>query len=98
MQLIKQYTTATSGTVTMPDTKQDVIVIHNAAALAVTLTVAFPENPRDGQICGMASTLGVTTLTLSSLSTIVGAITGISAGGYGQWIYESTSNQWYKIA
>lgn len=94
---IKQLSTATSGTVTATDTKQDVVLIHDAISLAVTLTIAFPANPTDGQQFRIASTLGVTTLTLSSALTIIGGLVAFIAGGFASFIYESSTNKWYRI-
>lgn len=95
---VKQVSTATSGTVTMPDTKQDVVLIHDAESLAETLTMAFPANPVDGQRVVIASTLGVTELTLSSALTIVGGLSVIAAGGCAGYIYEAGQNKWFKIS
>lgn len=94
---IKQVSTATSGTISMPDTKQDCVLIHDAAGLAVTLTIAFPGSPADGQQVKFISTLGVTTLTLSAGSTIVGGLVALAALGFASFIYESGQNKWFRI-
>lgn len=96
MNLVKQYSTATSGTITVSDTKQNVQVIHNAATLAATLTITFPANPTDGQTLGVASVLGVTLLTLSAAITIVSALTAIVAGGFATYMYDSNSTKWIR--
>jgi len=95
--LFKQRSTLTSGTIPIQDTKQDVQLIHDAASLAVTLTITFPASPVDGQIFGVTSTLGVTTLTLTSAITIVNALTALVAGGFARWIYDAASNKWFRI-
>lgn len=82
----------------MPNTKQDVVLIHDAASLAVTLTMTFPANPVDGQRVVIASTLGVTTLTLSSALTIIGGLAAIAAGGCAGYLYEAGQNKWFKIS
>lgn len=92
-----QYTTLTSGTVTVNNTNQDVQVIHDAGA-TVTLTIAFPANPFNGQILGIASTGGVTTLTLSAaVGTILNAITTLAGGGASRYQYLAATSKWYKI-
>jgi hypothetical protein len=96
--MIKQISTATSGTVTCTDNKQDLIVVHDAASLAATLTVTLPASPNDGQKVIFASTLGVTVLTISSALAIVGTLTSLIAGGYWTLAYESSTNKWYRIA
>ena len=92
----KQYSTVTSGTVTAQDSKQDVVVIHNAISLAVTLTVAFPATPVDGQQFTVISALGVTTLTLTSALTIVGGIVALAAGGFASWLYDKNADKWFR--
>ena len=94
---IKQVSTATSGTISLSDTKQDVVLIHDAGSLAITLTITFPASPIDGQQLRIASTLGVTTLTLSSGLSIIGVITTIAAGGFASYIYEVGQNKWFRI-
>ena len=94
--IAKTYSTATSGTVTLLDTKQDQVVVHNAGSLAATLTVTMPANPIDGQCVTFCSTLGVTALTISSALTIVGTLTTLVAAGYWSMYYESTANKWFR--
>lgn len=94
---IKQISTLTSGTVTAQDTKQDLVVVHDAASLAITLTIAFPANPGDGQRFTVTSTLGVTTLTLTSALSILNALTALVAGGFATWMYEASTNKWYRV-
>ena len=96
---VKQLSTATSGTVTAsPNTGQDIVLIHDAASLAVTLTITLPANPSDGQQMTVASRLGVTTLTISSALTIIGALTTLIAGGFYTFLYEASNNKWYRVA
>jgi len=94
--MIKQYTTATSGTVTATDTGQDTVLIHNAG-VTLSLTIAFPATPVDGQMFCMTSVGGITTLALTSALTIVASLTSMSAGGNGTWMYNSDSTKWVKI-
>ena len=96
--LIKQLSTLTSGSVSIGDTKQDIQLIHNAASLAVTLTISLPANPVDAQKVGIVSVLGVTTLTLSSALSIIGGITVLAAAAYATYMYEASTNQWYRVS
>lgn len=96
MPNIKQYSTLTSGTVTLSDTKQDLVLIHDAVSLAVTLTIVFPASPVDGHRVTICSTLGVTTLTISSANTVLGGLSTLAALGYGSWIYNSDATKWFR--
>jgi hypothetical protein len=96
MIIVKQYSSATSGTVTISDTKQDVHLIHDGSILTATLTVTFPPNPVDGQEFGISSGNGVTSLTNTSLRTIVGAATSLASGGFASYIYDATSDKWFR--
>lgn len=95
---IKQISTATSGTITLADTKQDCQLVHDAVSLSVTLTITMPASPIDGQKVGITSTLGITTLTISSGLTIVGILTTLAAAGFATFMYESGTNKWYRIS
>lgn len=95
--VVKQYSTLTSGTITGNNTGQDVQVIHNAVSLAVTLTVTFPANPIDGQIFALASVLGVTGLTMTAGQTISGILTTLAALAFARWMYNSDSTTWIRI-
>lgn len=92
----KQLSTATSGTVTLGDTQQNTVLVHDAASLAVTLTITMPATPTDAQQVLIVSRLGVTTLTLSSALTIIGSIAALAAGGFVNFMYESSNNKWYR--
>ena len=82
-----QYTTATSGTVTAQDTGQNVQLVHEAG-LTLTLTIAFPANPVDGQTFSVSSVGGITTLTLTAVvGTIMNALSTLGVGGLGTWMY-----------
>ena len=91
-----QVTSATTGTIVINDTGQDVHLIHDAGA-TLTMTVNFPATPVNGQILVIASAGGITTLTLSSSSTITGTLSSLVAGGSGKYQYLTTNNKWYKI-
>lgn len=88
-----QFTNVTSGTVTITDIQDDVILIHDAGVTA-TLTIALPATPINGQRIGICSAGGITTLTLSaSVGTIVTSLTTMAAGGAGTYLY--WNSKWY---
>ena len=94
---VLQLTTATSGTVTANDTGQDVDLIHDAG-VTVSLTIAFPANPINGQIFTIGSQGGITTLNLTAtIGTIINALTGMAAGSRGRYQYVSSTTKWYKM-
>lgn len=96
-QLYIQTSTATSGTITAVNTQQDVCLIHDAST-TLTLTIAFPASPKDGQLFLMTSTNGITTLTLSAtIGSIANSITTMVAGGNSTYMYSLAMNKWYKI-
>lgn len=95
--MVLQYSTITSGTLTSTDTGQDVQMIHDAGA-TVTLTIAFPATPFNGQRIGIMSVGGITTLTLSTaVGSIVNAISTFVAGGCATYQYVTAQTKWYKI-
>jgi hypothetical protein len=90
--------TATSGTVTMPDTQQDVVLFHNAASLAATLTVAVPATPIEGQRICISSTLGITALTLTTtVGAILNTVTTLAVGSPVAYMFNFTANKWFKV-
>lgn len=94
---INSFTSLTTGTVSGNSTQQDEVLIHDAAT-TLTLTMALPTTPVNGQMFSFTSASGVTTLTLStSTGTIVNAITTLAVGGNATYIYLATPNKWYKI-
>lgn len=95
--MVIQYSTVTSGTITAQDTAQDVQIVHDAGA-TVTLTIALPATPFNGQKVGITSNGGITTLTLSTVvGSITNALTTLAAGGCATYIYVSSQTKWYKI-
>lgn len=92
-----QYSTANSGTITIADTGDDVQLIQEAA-VAVTLTIALPATPVDGQRVYISSIGGITTLTLSTpVGSIIGALTALAANGVFGYIYRGPTTKWYRI-
>ena len=93
---ILQTSTATSGTVQIENTQQDVVLAHDGG-ITLALTIAFPPNPKDGQKVIITSSIGVTALTLTSVvGTIVGALTTLTSGSSGRYIYSATKSKWFR--
>lgn len=91
---IKQYTTSTSGTVTITDSGQDIDLIHHAGATA-TLTIVLPSNPYDNQRVLITSQSGITALTLTSaLGSITNAVTTLGAGASVSYKYHNNPSVW----
>ena len=70
----------------------------NSAIAALTLNM--PVNPRDGQMVTVHSVSVVTALTMSGTpggDTLVGALTALTAGGFGSWTYEKSASIWRRI-
>jgi len=97
INIVSVISTATSGTITMPNTQQDVMLIHEAGVTA-TATMAFPNTPNDTQRCCMVSVGGITALTLSaSVGTIINTITTLVAGTPVAYMFSQSQNKWYKV-
>ena len=91
-----QKTTATTGSIVAIDTQQDLVMIHDAG-VTLTLSVAFPSTPVNGQLFNLCSAGGITALTLTTeIGTISNIITTMSAGGSANWRFYD--NKWYKIS
>lgn len=93
---VKQYSTATSGSLAVPDTQQDTVLIHNGASVALTMTITFPPNPVDGQLLTLCSGAGITTLTLSSVNSILGGLGSMAVGGFASWVFNADANKWFR--
>jgi len=94
---ITQYSTNTSGTITCVNTKQDLVVVHEAG-VTLSLTLAFPANPSDGQKVTFTSVGGVTSLNITAaIGTIINALTGMAAGSPATYMYYSATDKWYKL-
>jgi hypothetical protein len=97
INVVTVISTATSGTITMPNTQQDVVLIHEAGVTA-SATIAFPGTPNDTQRCCVLSTAGITALTLSAaVGTIVNTITTLTAATPVAYMYSTSQNKWYKV-
>lgn len=93
---ILQITTATSGTVNVDNTQQNVILVHDAG-LTLNLTVNFPTNPKDGQTVIVCSSGGIIALILTSVvGSVLGALTGMAANTTGRYVFSANRNKWFK--
>lgn len=96
MNIVTQVSTATSGTVTCSDTKQDVVLFHDATA--VTLTITLPANPIEGQRVCMTTSGGITTLTMTAaVGTIVSALTTLALGVPKAVMYSAAQVKWFPV-
>lgn len=92
-----QYTTATTGTVTINDMQQNVQLIHDAGT-TLTLTIAFPATPFNGMIVSISSTNGITTLSLTAtVGSIINGVGTMTTGGNAKYQYLTAQTKWYKI-
>lgn len=94
---VKVLSTATSGTINLPNTQQDVIFLHDAGVTA-GLTVNFPSTPVDGQMVIIASAGGIVSLNIGAVvGTVLNTMTGVTTGGNATWIYNLERNKWFRI-
>jgi hypothetical protein len=91
------YTTQTTGTITPPDTGDNVVVIQDATGLSLIMTINFPITPFDCQRYMILSTNGITALTLSAGITILGMITTLVGGGYVEYMYLKSTGKWHRV-
>lgn len=94
--LLIQYVTATSGSVSITDNQQDVQVIHEAG-LTLNLTFVFPPNPKNNQRVSIASVNGIGVLNLNAVITILSPLSSLAGGATGSWLYYAPMSKWYRI-
>ena len=96
--LFKQRIAPTTGTTAAVNTsKDDILMIVDISATIAALTIPLPTTPVDGQLFGITTRSIITALTLSLGGIpMSGAITTLAAGGVAWWIYDSTSNRWFR--
>ena len=92
-----QYSTATSGSVTLSATTP--ILIHEPGTTISTLTITFPNSPVDGQTqtINFVSQVNTLTWTPSSGTTIAVAPGSPLANTIFRFIYRAASTKWYRI-
>ena len=92
------YTPAAADTIALSDDAEVVYLKHGSTI--ASLTISLPANPRDGQIVRLNSLSIVTALTMNATpggGTIVGALTALTAAGFGTWIYEKSAKIWRRV-
>lgn len=78
-------------------TQADMIIVCDRATTIPVATLPFPVTPIDGQIFSVSSRVQITTLTLDAGAIpISGSISTLAAGGAASWIYDLTSNRWFR--
>lgn len=77
-------------------TDTDMLILNPAGGLT-SLTITLPSVGIDnGQMITIASDMAIMTVTLNG-GTIQGAVTGFAANGFAQYIYELSTDTWYRI-
>jgi hypothetical protein len=77
----------------------DNLLISSSGTIAA-MTIYFPDSTtaKNGETVTVASNVAITSLTLTSNgATINGALTSLSANGFGKWIYVPAALKWWKI-
>lgn len=96
MNFIKTRSTTTSGTITLPDTDQHVMCVHDAGVTAAK-TFELPADPFDGQVVMFSFNTAIVALTISApVGTIQDPIAGVAALATKSYIYDTVSNKWYN--
>ncbi len=90
-----QYVTPSAGdTVTITGSANTTLLLNPAGTL-LTLTIALPSSPVDGDRVQIGSSQIITTLSITG--TIVGTMATIALGGFASFCYNSTANKWFRI-
>jgi len=94
----KQIATPTTGqTVTIANQDDDIRLVVNPAGSLLALTIAMPSAPKDGQMVVICCSQIITTLTMTTAGTILGALTTLaSVNLYGSWVYDLGTTTWYR--
>lgn len=92
-----QYSTATSGTVTLAAATP--VLIHEPGGTVSTLTIAFPSSPVDGQtqIINFVSAVTTLTWTPSAGTTLAVAPGNPTANSRFGFVYRAASTKWYRV-
>ncbi len=91
-----QLETPASGDTVIVSANTAMLLLNPAAGLAA-LTITLPSVGIDnGQIITISSDMAITVVTLNG-GTINGAITTLAANGFAQYIYELSTDSWYRI-
>ncbi len=85
-----------SGDTVIVSADTSMLLLNPAGGLA-TLTITLPSIDIDnGQMITIASDMAITVVTLNG-GTINGAITTLAANGFAQYIYELSTDSWYRV-
>ena len=92
-----QLETPASGDTIFVSDQTDMLIINPAAGLA-TLTVTLPSGTAidQGQIVTIASSQNIAVLTLNG-GTINGAVASLASNDFAQYIYELSTDSWFRI-
>lgn len=96
MHLAAQIVTPLTGTTVVVSSDSAVLIVKPAGTIAA-LTITMPTNPVDGQLVVLTFTDAVTSLTING-GTVLNALTTATADTSRQWIFNTASATWYKIA
>lgn len=90
-----QYAAPTTGqTVTVGSTGNTILLLDPAGTL-LTLTLALPSSPSDGDAFLFASSQAVTSFTMSG-GTIVGPLTSLAVASFAKYTFSSTASKWFR--
>ncbi|MBL6938825.1 MAG: DUF2793 domain-containing protein [Alphaproteobacteria bacterium] len=91
------YQAPASGfSLTIPDAT-GLLLLDPATTLA-TGAITMAPNPRDGQVCRIASSQAITALTLAANTgqTLSAALTTLAAGAFAEYTYRGANSSWYR--
>lgn len=96
--IIQRATPTSGGTTTRIKADGEITILLKPSGLLALHTLALGAGDFDGQVCRVISTQVITALTMTVVGTIVGALTGMAANGYGTFEWSSVDTTWYRVA
>lgn len=91
---VQYETPATGATVTVAS---DTHVLQlNPAGTIAALTVVFPAAPYNKQLLTISSSQIVTAVTVTSVKSVLGALTTLVVAGFASYRYNSTADFWFR--
>lgn len=94
-ETVQTSTPTTGSTVTINNQVTHILLSVTPSGGLLSLTVAFPTTPFVGQIIRLSFSTSITSLTLSSSASIVGALTSALLGGFACYQYDGT--KWCRV-
>lgn len=91
-----QYVTPTTGQTVTANNSANLSVLIDPAGTLLALTFAFNSSPTDGDLVRLGSSQAITTLTISG-GTIIGTLTSMALGSFATFIYNASSNKWFRV-